>query len=155
MKKLLMIFAMVMLLMLPVFATITADMTAESFYKGRAYTFSTQTDSIENDTSRVWSLEKYLDYKTESDTNKLELPYGYKIVSATGGVKVTIKLQGSFDGVTWIDAKTIGTDITNETATNGVIDIGLERFPYYRIVVDGVETNSPDTNVEFWLFPYW
>ena len=150
------------MLLIPAFGTITADMTVnDDVTFGKVFTFATQTDSIENDTSRVWSLGNVINKTTEMDTNKLEIPCGYHVLSATATVKVAMKIQGSYDydpvtGTgTWIDAVTINSDITSETATKTVINFGLARFPYYRTITDGQETNTPDTVTEFWLYvPY-
>ncbi len=161
MKRNLFLLIMVMLLAaMPVMAEITADMTVNDDPWGKVYTFATQTDSIENDTSRVFSFGELLTIQTDYDANYCQVPMAYKISSTLGAVNVTIKIEKSFDydpgdsTGTWLSAFTITDSCSSEAAADTVIDIGSDRAPYYRAITDGLATNRSDSVAELWIYDY-
>lgn len=136
-------------------ATVTTDVSETNYEGGRIFTYDATIDSIEIDTSRTFDLSEWDGMFTESDTNVFEIPAGYYIYSDSGDTKASLKLQGSFDQLTWIDAATIVSNDTSETAKKTVVDIGKARFPYYRVISTGVATNDPYTICKFWMYLPW
>ena len=137
------------------FSEVITDMDKETFFQGEAYTLETETGSTDTDTSRVYSISEFDGHCTQADTNMLEIPVGYSFVSASGSVNITLTLQGSYNDLDWMDAVDIVTGITSEALTNTIVDIGHDRFPYYRIIVKGLSGNNADTVCKFWMYLCW
>jgi len=119
-------------------------------------------------TSQVVSFEMIVDSLSTLTTNPFTLSsfdgesfytyplsYGYILTSVAGLPRVSMFIQGSFDGSTnWTNADTLATSDSTETFRKLSFDLNNAKYPYYRISVTGTAGNRRDTDLKFWLYAY-
>jgi len=119
-------------------------------YPGETLHFTCQPDSVAKDTSRAFSIGRYITEDRDMSANPI---YAQRTISSVlGAVKVTTFIDGSFNGTTWFACDTLGTDVATETATVVTIDLNGKRFPKYRMRSNNIATGRPDTICDWILY---
>jgi len=126
------------------------DASFSPMYPGEKLRFTCQPDSVAKDTSRAFSIGKYVHETRTLSTHPI---YAQRTISSVlGAVKVTTFIDGSFNGTTWFACDTLGTDVATETATVVTIDLNDKRFPFYRMRSNNIATGRPDTICDWILY---
>lgn len=132
----------------------TRDAVFSPHYPGEILRFTCALDSVDQDTSRNFSLGKYDGARWTTAPIWLQR----KISSAAGKPYVTVFLDGSFDASNWFACDTLMTADSLETA--GLIQINLTnyKFPWYRIRSNGIQygggVNRSDTILDMIWYLY-
>jgi hypothetical protein len=141
----------VLALALPAFAQSTISTDVDYLEGGLLVTVDMEIDSIDTVYSDAFAFGQYDDdsYYT------YPVAYGYQFTSAADEPKVMVKMQGSFDAVTWtlIDTVSAVTDST-ETFNVGTMNFNNKKFPYYRAFVEGKTGNRADCIGKFYVYAY-
>ncbi|GEM_PF-2500448 len=128
---------------------------------GRVFAFQTTVDSVENDTSKTFSLDGfYID-----STARFGVGYTYKQTSSAGTAACKVYLQGSMGDSNWTAVQTIfgatAVDSTLETLQSGNLFLytnnpagTIPLYAYYRIIFDGQPGNRSDNVVRLRLHPW-
>ena len=123
---------------------------------GSFFSFYTVTDSVENDTSKTFTLDKY----DIDSLNGYALKYWLKHSSTAGVSAMKIYLEGAFTTAktgNWFSVLTVlGASAVDsgETAIYGTTYLNGLKFPYYRIVFDGQPGNRSDCINQLGLYAY-
>lgn len=118
---------------------------------GLVVEFRATADSLENITSRLFSVTNY----DGGAWSSYPIYYTKSTVSAAGKPFTTVTIEGSNDNENWVVIDTVGgASDSLETLASGSIDLGGKKFLYYRQRTKGESGNRRDTVVKTTYYFY-
>lgn len=163
MKQIWKLSPMIMLLTL-MFSVLTVDLSAQGFISdavarptdgnGVVWAFEVEVDSLENYTSKAFSLSPY-DADDFSEYHPLH--FGKVASSADGTPRVFVYIQGTYGDGNWFTVDTVAVADSVETYNTGTLDLNAKKCAAYRVVFDGITgytDNRLDTVYKLSLYAY-
>jgi type 1 fimbria pilin len=135
----------------------------KALYPGEIKNFTCTVDSLDTLWSNEFTLGKYngVHWGVVQDTLTSDTLNGYwnsnrqpfkiraQISSTLGNPKVSAWVEGNFVGdstsTAWVVVDTLFVDRTAETLLYLDVDLNNQKYPYYRVKVQGVALNRSDT----------
>ncbi|TAK59427.1 MAG: hypothetical protein EPO24_07770 [Bacteroidetes bacterium] len=127
---------------------------------GRMWSFQASVDSVANDTSKAFTFDGFM----IDSTARYGVSYGAIHSSTAGASLIKVYIQGSYDASNWVAVQTLlgASDSSSvETYQTGITYLNtgnptgvLQRFPYYRVIIDGQPGNRSDCVVYLRLHPW-
>lgn len=139
--KAFMLFCLALFAFVSASAQVTTSKSSWGIYDEILTISYSEIDSIDTDTSASFTLAKFNNVSFSDMPIKVQ----YQAVSTLGTPKLTVYIDGSFDGTNWVRVDTLVTDLTSEAVTQADLDLNNQKYPYYRQTASGVASNHSDT----------